>query len=63
MVEALGEVLFEFIHIGPVVKVVAVHVATGTEVTIQGPSYMSQKTLQQNALAKLRYVLEKKGNR
>lgn len=59
MADTLGEVLFEFTQVGSSIKVAAVHVETGTEAIIQGPAYLSQKTLQKNALAKLRYILEK----
>lgn len=54
------EVLFEFKRIGNATKVTAIDVATGTEVTLQAPSSLSQKSLELNALAKLRYVLNKK---
>lgn len=53
------EVLFEFVQIGTIVRVTAVHAATGTEVVIQGPASQPQSLLQRTALAKLRYVLEK----
>ncbi len=59
MPENLGEVLFEFTQIGSFMRVVAIHAATGTEAVIQGPASLSQQLLQKNALAKLRYVLEK----
>ncbi len=54
------EVLFEFKRIGNAVKVTAIDVATGTEVSLQAPASLSQKSLQQNAMAKLKYVLNKK---
>ena len=53
------EVLFEFVQIGTIMRVTAVHAATGTEAVIQGPVALSQSNLQRAALAKLRYVLEK----
>lgn len=53
------EVLFEFVQIGAIMRVTAVHAATGTEAVIQGPVALSQSNLQRAALAKLRYVLEK----
>lgn len=55
----LGEVIFEFTQIGTIMRVTAVHVETGKEAVIQGPANYSQETLKQNALRKLRYVLEK----
>lgn len=54
------EVLFEFKRFGNATKVTAIDVKTGTEVSLQGPSSLSRNTLQQNALAKLHYVLNKK---
>ena len=54
------EVLFEFTRIGAIAKVTAIDTETGTEVVIQGPASLSQKTLQNNALAKLKYVMNKK---
>lgn len=54
------EVLFEFTQIGSIMKVTAVDAETGTEVVIQGQASLPQTTLQNTALAKLRYVLEKK---
>lgn len=59
MTDEIGEVLFEFIRVGPIMKVVAVHVATGREAIIQAPASLSKQTLQNNALAKLRYLLER----
>jgi len=53
------EVYFELIRVGTITKVTAIDAATGTEAIIQGPSSLSQKSLQQNALAKLRYIMEK----
>ena len=52
------EVLFEMVRIGTILRVTAVHAATGTEVVIQGPATQPE-TLKRNALAKLRYVLNK----
>lgn len=54
------EVLFEFKRIGNAVKVTAIDAETGTEISIQAPAGLSQKSMQQNAMAKLRYVLSKK---
>lgn len=53
------EVLFELKQIGSITKVTAVDPETGTEVVIQGPSSLHQSTLQKQAMAKLRYVLNK----
>lgn len=54
------EVLFEFKRIGNAVKVTAIDAATGTEVSLQAPASLSKKTLENNAIAKLRYVMNKK---
>jgi hypothetical protein len=54
-----NEVLFEFQQVGAIMRVSALDVATGTEVVIQGPASASQYQLQQTAMKKLVYVLEK----
>ncbi len=48
-----GQVYFEHIIIGRSVKVSAIHAATGTEVSITGPSNAQQKELERIALQKL----------
>ena len=48
------DVYFEFTAIGEVVKVVAIDAATGTEVTVMGPSNAAQHDLQRLALGKLK---------
>ena len=53
------EVLFEFKRIGNTTKVTAIDAETGTEVSLQGPSSLPQKSLELNAVAKLKYVLKK----
>jgi len=47
------EVLFEFTVIGNAVKVSAIDVASGIEVSVMGPARASRADLQQLALAKL----------
>ena len=47
------EVYFEFRAIGRSVKVSAIHAATGTEVSVVGPSTASKADLQRLALQKL----------
>ncbi|MCL2469219.1 MAG: hypothetical protein FWF24_03190 [Alphaproteobacteria bacterium] len=54
------EVIFELTRLGATTKVVAIDPETGTEVTIQGPSGMTEAALKRNALNKLHYVLKKK---
>lgn len=53
--------IIEFIGQGRYVKVSAIDPRTGTEVSIVGDAERSEEELQQVALRKLRYVLEKKG--
>lgn len=53
------DVIFEFIQWGNCIKVIAIDVISGIEVTIIGPKAASQKYLEQTALAKLQYVLKK----
>ena len=48
-----GEVYFEFTAIGRSVKVSAIDAATGTEVSVMGPSTASQADLERLALQKL----------
>lgn len=55
------EVIFEFIPVGASMKVTAVDVETAIEVSIVGPSSAAQTELENLAVRKLRYVLEKRG--
>lgn len=54
------EVLFEHTQLGNSVKVTAVDPRTGIEASILGPARYGQKTLENAALKKLLYVLNKK---
>lgn len=56
------EVIFEYVPIGGSVKVTAVDVTTGLEVSVIGPSLAAQSELERVAVQKLRYMLEKKKN-
>jgi hypothetical protein len=58
-----GEVIFEFQIMAHAVKVSAVDVDTGTEVSIMGPRSASQAELEKTARAKLEWVLGKGGGR
>ena len=49
-----GEVLFEFTAIGHSVKVVAIHAASGVEVSVMGPARAARSDLERLALQKLR---------
>jgi hypothetical protein len=49
----LGEVLFEFTAIGHSVKVVAIHAASGVEVSVMGPASAARVDLERLALQKL----------
>jgi hypothetical protein len=51
---ALGEVYFEFTAIGHSVKVVAIHAATGLEVSAIAPASGARADLQRLVLQKLR---------
>ncbi len=55
-----GEVYLEFIPLGNMVKVNAVDARTGEEVSIAGPRDAPRSELERTALAKLRYVQNKK---
>ena len=56
----LGEVIFEFYHVGDSVKVSAVDPITKVEVSIVGPSAAPRFILQNVALRKLKYILKKR---
>ena len=51
---ALGAVCFEFTAIGHSVKAVAIHAATGTEVSTIAPASAARADLQRLALQKLK---------
>ena len=53
------EVIFEFLRIGTSVKVTAVDVATGTEVSIVGNPNAAQETLRRVARQKLDYMIRR----
>ena len=57
------EVIFEFLRVGAAVKVTAVDVATGIEVSIVGDPAAGEATLKQIARQKLEYVRSKEGGR
>lgn len=58
----LGEVLFEIRVIGASAKVSVLHVASNTEVSIVCPATLHRVSMQQAALRKLRFVLEKRAS-
>ena len=47
------EVYFEFIAIGHSVKVIAIHAASGTEVSVIGPASAARSDLERLAIQKL----------
>ena len=51
------EVIFEFLRVGHAVKVTAVDVATGTEVSMVGDPAVGEVALKRLAARKLDYVL------
>ncbi|MCK4946460.1 MAG: hypothetical protein KAS59_09380 [Alphaproteobacteria bacterium] len=55
------EVIFEFFPVGGIIRVMAMDVATMTEISIQGPVNAGESVLQKNALMRLEYVLKKEG--
>jgi len=56
----IGEVLFEFTAIGHNVKVVAIHAASGIEVSVIGPASAARVDLERLALQKLLGRLDSK---
>ena len=55
------EIIFEFLRVGAAVKVTAVDVATGIEVSIVGDPAAGEAALKQLARQKLEYVRAKRG--
>ena len=55
------EVILEYQPVGRIMRVCAVDADTGTEVVIQGPIDASEEQLKRTAIAKLTYVLERRG--
>ena len=53
-------VIIEFVKVGAYVKVSAIDPTTKVEVSIVGDPSMSQATLEQTAVQKLKYVLRKR---
>ncbi|HYM30186.1 MAG TPA: hypothetical protein VEU47_02730 [Candidatus Cybelea sp.] len=60
MARQLAEVLFEFKQIGRSVKVTAIDPVSGIEASIVGPAGGSEMELKRVAVAKLRYVMERR---
>lgn len=56
---AMASVIFEFKQVGNMIKVTAVDEQTGVEVSITGDPRATQKELENLAMKKLHYVLEK----
>jgi len=54
------DVIFEFSAVGNSVKVCAIDPQTGLEVSIVGPVNAGETALRRTAMAKLRYMLEKR---
>jgi len=54
------EVYIEIVTLGAFAKVTAIDSATGTEVSVTGPSNASRASLEAAAIAKLQFVLKKK---
>ena len=54
------EVIFEFLRIGAALKVTAIDVASGTEVSMVGDPHAGQEMLRRLAKQKLDYVMSRK---
>ena len=54
-----GEIYVQFQQVGKAIKVIAVDAATGTEVTVMGPTSASQSDLEALAVRKLEARLQK----
>lgn len=57
----LGDVFFEITLIGNFARVAAIHARTNVEVQVTCPANYTRFTMQQAALRKLRFVLERDG--
>lgn len=57
------EIIFEFTPIGASVKVTAVDVTSGLEVSVVAPSSAARTELERIALQKLRYMLGRKADK
>ena len=55
------EIFIEIVTVGAYAKVAAIDSATGTEVSVTGPANASRDSLEAAAVAKLEYVLKKRG--
>ena len=55
------EVIFEFLPIGPYIKVIAMDVASLTEVSVSGPAGTPEGIMRQHATRRLEFVMRKKG--
>jgi transcription elongation GreA/GreB family factor len=55
-------VIFESITIGNQVRISAIDTRAGVEVSLMGPAQADARLLQQHALQKLRYRLQKQGD-
>ena len=53
------EIIVEIQRIGAILRVAAVDVATGTEVTFQAPASATRASIDRLAANKLRYVMSK----
>jgi hypothetical protein len=54
-----GEIIIEIQRIGAILRVAAVDVATGIEVTFQAPASATRASIDRLAASKLRYVMNK----
>ena len=54
------EVLIDCLKVGNCLRVIAVDVATGTEVTFQAPLVAARATIQRIAADKLKYAMERR---
>ncbi len=57
------EILLEYVEMKGSVRATAIHVATGIEVSIVGPSHAGEPELRRNVLARLRYVMRQQADR
>ncbi len=55
------EVIFEFMPMGPYVKVTAMDAVTLIEVSVQCPAGSTEHVMKHHALKRLDYVMRKKG--
>ena len=59
--EPAGEVILEFVPVGDLVRVTAMHEPSLTEIVVHGPASAGEAALRRLALRRLAFVLRRRG--